>query len=262
MTAMPRLAPLAPPGFLERLASAGLGSLPGTAAEVLVDEVRGLLCPDKLDSDTWAEVVSAAHRVGLRTTSTIMFGSVEEGPAAWAAHLHRLRSLQQRAEAAAASAGSAAGASGGVGFTEFVPLPFVHMEAPVYLQGRARRGPTLAEGVLLHAVARLALHPHVTNIQASWVKMGPGQAARLLAAGCNDMGGSIMNESITRAAGASYGQELPPERMEDVIRTAGRNPRQRTTLYGSPPAAQTARSFGAEPLRPLVTAAPGSGALR
>ncbi|KAG2454223.1 hypothetical protein HYH02_001257 [Chlamydomonas schloesseri] len=240
--------------YLERLAAAGLGSLPGTAAEVLDDTVRAVLCPDKLSAAEWGRVVGAAHAVGLRTTSTVMFGSVEEGPAAWAAHLDELRRLQQQAERRAAG--------GAVGFTEFVPLPFVHMEAPVYLQGRSRRGPTLHEGILLHAVARLALHPHITNIQASWVKMGPDRAAQLLAAGCNDMGGSIMNETITRAAGASHGQELPPPRMERIIRAAGRSPRQRTTLYGVPPPDQTARSFEAAELAPLVFAAPGSGTLR
>ncbi|GLC55761.1 hypothetical protein PLESTB_001026100 [Pleodorina starrii] len=247
--------------YLERLAAAGLGSLPGTAAEVLHDDVRRLLCPDKINTSTWLKVVGAAHSVGLRTTSTLMFGSVEEGPAAWATHLVQLRELQQRAERSSRAAGGGSG-SGVVGITEFVPLPFVHMEAPVYLQGNARRGPSLSEGILLHAVSRLALHPHIPHIQASWVKMGPSRAAQLLAAGADDMGGSIMNETITRAAGASHGQELPPSRMEEIIRAAGRQPRQRTTLYGTPPAEQTARSYGAAPLQPLVTAAPSSGALR
>jgi FO synthase len=164
-----------------------------------------------------------------------MFGHVD-GVGAWARHLLALRALQA--------------ATGGV--TEFVPLPFVHMQAPIYLKGRARRGPTLAECVLMHAVGRLALHPVLTNVQASWVKMGPEQAARLLAVGCNDMGGSIMNESITRAAGAEHGQELPPERMEALIREAGRDPWQRTTLYAPADPRQTARSFGAAPLAHLV----------
>ncbi|GIL48916.1 hypothetical protein Vafri_5325 [Volvox africanus] len=242
-------------GYLERLAAAGLGSLPGTAAEVLHDHVRGVLCPDKIDTATWLKVVGAAHRVGLRTTSTLMFGSVEEGPAAWASHLVLLRELQQQAE-------GTGGHGGGVGITEFVPLPFVHMESPVYVKGQARRGPSLHEVILLHAVARLALHPHVTNVQASWVKVGPSRAAQLLAAGCNDMGGSIMNESITRAAGAAHGQELPPVRMEEIIRAAGRQSRQRTTLYGIPPVEQTARSYGTVPLQPLVLAAASIGGLR
>ncbi|KAK9832553.1 hypothetical protein WJX81_008558 [Elliptochloris bilobata] len=219
--------------FLAALRDAGLGSLPGTAAEVLCDDVRAAICPDKLSSAQWLQVVEAAHEVGLRTTSTIMFGHMER-PAAWARHLVRLRQLQAR--------------TGGI--TEFVPLPFVHMEAPIYLQGRARRGPTLRECVLMHALARLAL-PNIPNIQASWVKMGPERAAQLLACGANDMGGSLMNESITRAAGAGFGQELLPERMEALIRAAGRTPRQRTTLYGSPPVERTWRSLRTPPLQPL-----------
>lgn len=162
----------------------------GTAAEILDDEVRAVLCPDKLSSAQWAEVVEAAHSVGLSTTSTIMFGSMDS-PRHWATHLAALRSIQQRS--------AARGAPGRI--TEFVPLPFIHMESPIYVKGGARRGPTLRECVLMHAVGRLALHPHVRNVQASWVKMGPERAARLLAAGCNDMGGSIMNESISKAAG-------------------------------------------------------------
>ena len=129
-----------------------------------------------------------------------------------------------------------------------MPLPFVHMEAPIYLRGRARPGPTFREAILLHAVARLVLHPHITNIQASWVKLGLDGAQVALRAGCNDLGGTLMNESISRAAGASHGEEVPPERMEETIRAVGREPRQRTTLYGTPPADQVARSFGAAPL--------------
>ena len=137
------------------------------------------------------------------------------------------------------------------GITEFVPLPFVHMEAPIYRSGMARKGPTLHECALMHAVARLALHPHITNIQASWVKMGPGRAAALLEGGCNDMGGSIMNESITRAAGALHGQELPPQEMQQLIEAAGRMPRQRTTLYADAPARRVLASFNAPALAPL-----------
>eukprot|EP00775_Hariotina_reticulata_P006598 gene6598-6826_t len=221
--------------FLRQLKDAGLGSLPGTAAEVLDDQVRAALCPDKLCTQQWLDVVAAAHSVGLPTTSTIMFGHLDS-PAAWARHLLLLRDLQSR--------------TGGI--TEFVPLPFVHMASPIFLQGAARRGPTLRECVLLHAVSRLVLHPVIRNIQASWVKMGPDRAAALLAAGCNDMGGSIMNESITRAAGASYGQELPPPHMEQLILAAGRRPYQRTTLYGRAPAEQTAMSLKAGPLKPVV----------
>jgi FO synthase len=225
--------------YLARLKAAGLASLPGTAAEILDDEIRAVICPDKVTTGQWLEVHETAHEVGLRSTTTIMFGHAD-GPRNWARHLLRLLEQQQR--------------SGG--FTEFVPLPFVHMEAPIYLQGRARRGPTFRESVLMHAVGRLALHPWITNIQASWVKLGVAGAQAALRAGANDLGGTLMNESISRAAGASHGQELPPEAMEAAIRTVGRTPRQRTTLYGEPPADRRQASFGApplaEPLNPSV----------
>ena len=201
--------------FLGALRDAGLGSLPGTAAEILDDAVRRRICPDKLSTQEWLEVVAAAHRVGLRTTATIMFGHVEDS-GAWATHLVRIRELHARTG----------------GFTEFVPLPFVHMEAPLYRKGGARRGPTWRETLLMHAVARLALHPLIPNIQVSWVKVGPQGAARALEAGVNDLGGTLMDESISRAAGNEHGQELPPARMEALIRAAGRIPQQRTTLYG------------------------------
>jgi FO synthase len=217
--------------YLARLRDLGLGSLPGTAAEILDDEVRAVICPDKVTTDQWLEVHAAAHRVGLASNVTIMFGHVER-PVHWARHLLRAREQQER--------------SGG--FTEFVPLPFVPMEAPIYLQGRARRGPTFGEALLLHAVARLALHPAITNIQASWVKLGPDGVRQALAAGVNDLGGTLMNESISRAAGSEWGQEMPPEQMEALIGSAGRMPRQRTTTYGRPPAEQERRSFGAAPL--------------
>jgi FO synthase len=217
--------------YLSRLRSLGLGSLPGTAAEILDDEVRAIICPDKVSTEQWFEVHDAAHRVGLRSTSTVMFGHVER-PVHWARHLLRLRAQQARTG----------------GFTEFVPLPFVPMEAPMYLKGLARRGPTFGEVLLMHAVARLALHPLLTNIQASWVKAGPEGARQLLSAGVNDLGGTLMNESISRAAGSKWGQELPPERMEELIRSAGRTPRQRTTLYGIAPDERVAASFGAEEL--------------
>jgi FO synthase len=225
--------------YLAQLREAGLASLPGTAAEILDDEVRRIICPDKVTTAQWLEVHDAAHRAGLRSTVTIMFGSVE-GPRSWARHLLEVREQQKR--------------SGG--FTEFVPLPFVHMEAPIYLKGRARPGPTFREAVLMHAVARLALHPWITNIQTSWVKMGVEGAQACLQAGANDLGGTLMNESISRAAGASHGQEMPPERMEAAIRALGRTPRQRTTLYGTPAAERTRRSYNApplaEPLNPSV----------
>jgi FO synthase len=217
--------------YLSLLKAEGLASLPGTAAEILDDEVRRIICPDKVTTDQWLEVHDAAHRVGLRSTTTVMFGSVE-GPQSWARHLVHLREQQRR--------------SGG--FTEFVPLPFVHMEAPIYLKGLARPGPTFREALLMHAVARLALHPHITNIQASWVKLGIDGAQAVLRAGANDLGGTLMNESISRAAGASHGQEMPPERMEKAIRALGREPRQRTTLYGTPDPERRRRSYGAPPL--------------
>jgi FO synthase len=218
--------------YLSRLRDAGLSSLPGTAAEILDDDVRREICPDKLTTAQWFEVHATAHRLGLRSNATIMFGHVET-PESWARHLVRVREQQR--------------ASGG--FTEFVPLPFVHMEAPMYLQGRARRGPTWGETLLLHAVARLALHPHVTNVQASWVKLGPDGVRAALRAGVNDLGGTLMNESISRAAGAAHGQELAPEEMEALIRSGGRTPRQRTTLYDGVPAGRRRASFGAPPLR-------------
>jgi FO synthase len=217
--------------YLKRLKGAGLASLPGTAAEVLDDEVRRVICPDKLTTAQWLEVHDVAHRVGLRSTATIMFGHVD-APRHWARHLLRLREQQRRSR----------------GFTELVPLPFVHLEAPIYLKGRARPGPTFREAVLLHAAARLALHPHITNIQTSWVKLGVAGAQACLEAGANDLGGTLMNESISRAAGAAHGQELAPERMEEAIRAIGRVPRQRTTLYGEVDPRQTQRSFGAAPL--------------
>jgi FO synthase len=225
--------------YLERLRDVGLASLPGTAAEILDDDVRRTLCPDKVTTGQWLEVHDAAHRVGLRSTTTIMFGSVEN-PRSWARHLLELRDQQER--------------SGG--FTEFVPLPFVHMEAPIYLKGSARPGPTFREAVLMHAVGRLALHPWITNVQASWVKLGVEGAQAALRAGANDLGGTLMNESISRAAGAAHGQEMPPERMEEAIRAIGRVPRQRTTLYGTPAAERTRGSYAApplaEPLNPSV----------
>jgi FO synthase len=217
--------------YLSLLKAEGLASLPGTAAEILDDEVRRIICPDKVTTDQWLEVHDAAHHAGLRSTTTVMFGAVE-GPRSWARHLLHLREQQRR--------------SGG--FTEFVPLPFVHMEAPIYLKGLARPGPTFREALLMHAVARLALHPHITNIQASWVKLGIDGAQAVLRAGANDLGGTLMNESISRAAGASHGQEMPPERMEKAIRALGREPRQRTTLYGTPDPERRRHSYGAPPL--------------
>jgi FO synthase len=217
--------------YLAELRDAGLSSLPGTAAEILDDEVRHVICPDKVTTAQWLHVHDVAHRVGLRSNVTMMFGHVES-PRNWARHLLHAREQQ--------------GSSGG--FTEFVPLPFVHMEAPMWLRGQARSGPTFGETLLVHAVARLALHPWITNIQVSWVKLGAQGVAAALRAGVNDLGGTLMNESISRSAGAEHGQEFPPEAMEDLIRSAGRIPRQRTTLYGDVPEDRRQASFAAAPL--------------
>ncbi|AYH43679.1 5-amino-6-(D-ribitylamino)uracil--L-tyrosine 4-hydroxyphenyl transferase CofH [Azoarcus sp. DN11] len=205
---------LSPAAFLRRLRDAGLGSLPGTAAEVLDDEVRAQLCPDKLSTDEWLSIVRAAHEAGVPTTSTIMFGHVDN-PRHWARHLLKLRQLQRD--------------TGGI--TEFVPLPFVHMESPLWHKGRSRSGPTAREAVLMHAVARLALHPLIPNIQTSWVKMGPGGAAQCLQAGANDLGGTLMYESITRAAGGLNGQEMDGTGMNHIATGIGRPLWRRTTLY-------------------------------
>jgi FO synthase len=204
--------------YLSTLREAGLSSLPGTAAEILDDEVRRILCPDKINTEQWLEVMQAAHDVGLRSTATMMFGHVDR-PVHWVRHLLRVRTLQSRTG----------------GFTEFVPLPFVHMESPIYLKGLARRGPTFRESILMHSIARLVLHPLIANIQASWVKMGPAGAALCLDVGCNDLGGTLMNESITRAAGAGFGQEMTPGELVRLIHAAGRIARQRSTDYGTPP---------------------------
>ncbi len=220
--------------FLRQLKAAGLGTLPGTAAEILDDEVRKLICPDKVNTAQWLDVMRTAHKLGLRTTSTIMFGHLET-PRHWARHLLAIRNLQLETG----------------GFTEFVPLPFVHMEAPMYRRGLARPGPTWRETVLMHSIARLVLSPVLKNIQVSWVKLGTAGAARILNAGANDLGGTLMNESISRAAGASFGQELEPERMDALIEGIGRRPEQRTTLYGTPSEVRIEQSYQAVPLEAL-----------
>jgi len=221
--------------FLEALKETGLSTLPGTAAEILDDEIRQIICPDKINTAQWLEVIESAHSLGLKTTATIMFGHVEH-PRHWARHLLRIRDLQSRTG----------------GFTEFVPLPFIHQEAPLFRRDSARSGPTFRECVLMHAVARIVLHRRIANIQASWTKMGRSGVSQLLAAGVNDLGGTLMNESISRAAGTRHGQELPPEDMDELIRQCDRIPVQRTTLYGRPQSDRVSCSYGASELLPVV----------
>ena len=225
--------------FLTQLQEAGLKSLPGTAAEILDDEVRATICPDKIDTEQWLKVMETAHGIELGSTTTMMFGHVDR-PKHWARHLLRIRELQARTG----------------GFTEFVPLPFVPLETPIFLKNNARPGPTYREALLMHAVPRLVLNPLITNIQTSWVKMGRDGAAACLQAGANDLGGTLMNETITRSAGATHGQEFAPEEMERVIKGIGRMPLQRTTTYGKPTNSRVAASFDAAPiLDPISTPA-------
>lgn len=201
--------------FLTELRDAGLGTLPGTAAEILDDDIRTHLCPDKIRTSQWAEVMITAHELGLRATSTIMFGHIDH-PRSWANHLEVIREVQRRTG----------------GFTEMVPLPFVHMGSPIFLRGRSRPGPTWDEAVLIHSVSRIAFDGLIDNIQASWVKLGLDDgAARLLKAGCNDLGGTLMGEIITRSAGAEHGQEVTPAEFVEVIESVGRTPALRNTTY-------------------------------
>jgi FO synthase len=206
--------------YLRRLKEAGLATLPGTAAEILDDDVRAVLCPDKISTDQWLDVHRSAHAIGLRSNVTIMFGSVER-PRSWARHIVRTRALQRET----------------AGFTEFVPLPFVHMAAPIYLQRKARRGPTFREALLMHAVGRIGYRGYIDNVQVSWVKMGEAGAAQALAAGANDLGGTLMDENISRAAGAAHGQRMDEDAFRAIVEPLGRSLAQRTTLYGRVPAA-------------------------
>jgi FO synthase len=201
--------------YLRRLHDAGLRTLPGTAAEILDDEVRAILCPDKISTQQWLDVHEAAHDVGLKSNVTIMFGAVES-PESWAKHLIVTRELGLRTG----------------GFTEFVPLPFVHMATPLFLRGRSRKGPTWRENLLMHAVGRLHYAGVINNIQASWVKLGPEGTRMILRAGVNDIGGTLMDENISRAAGAAHGQEMDEAALEQLVRPTGRPLVQRTTLYG------------------------------
>ncbi len=201
--------------YLLRMMDAGLRSLPGTAAEILDDEVRSILCPDKIDTEQWLHAHRTAHKIGLRSNITIMFGSIES-PRHWVNHFLRTRDLQKETG----------------GFTEFVGLPFVHMASPIYLQHKARRGPTFRENLLMHAVARIAYNGVIDNIQSGWVKIGANSVQQLLQAGCNDLGGTLMDENISRAAGADHGQGLTVDDFEAIVAPLGRTLRQRTTLYG------------------------------
>ena len=219
--------------FLEALKHAGLSTLPGTAAEILDDEVRQIICPDKITTDEWLNVIKTAHKTGLPTTATIMFGHVDK-PQHWARHLIHVRNLQSQTG----------------GFTEFVPLPFIHQEAPMYRRQNCRKGPTFRESLLMHAVARIVLHRYISNIQASWTKMGKAGVIECLRAGANDVGGTLMNESISRAAGNQNGQELPPGEMDQLIKDAGRVPKQRTTKYENPEVDRSLESYNAPPLVP------------
>jgi FO synthase len=202
--------------FLVAAREAGVDSLPGTAAEILDDDVRWVLTKGKLPTAQWIEVVSTAHRLGIPTTSTMMYGHVDQ-PHHWVGHLATLRDLQ-------AETG---------GFTEFVPLPFVHTSAPIYLAGVARPGPTGRDNRAVHAVARLVLHGRIDHIQCSWVKLGPEQCGQVLAGGVDDLGGTLMEETISRMAGSAFGSRKSVEELEAMVSAAGRTPRQRTTTYGT-----------------------------
>jgi FO synthase len=200
--------------FLAECRSRGLGTIPGTAAEILDDEVRWVLTKGKLPADTWEQVVTTAHGLGIRSSSTIMYGHVD-APPHWVAHLRRLAAIQDRTG----------------GFTEFVPLPFVHQNAPIYLAGKARPGPTLDDNRRMHAVARILLHGRIPNIQVSWVKMGMDYCTLVLQGGANDFGGTLMEETISRMAGAEWGIRKEPAEFIDAITRIGRVPAQRTTTY-------------------------------
>jgi FO synthase len=200
--------------FLEECRQRGLGSIPGTAAEILDDDVRWLLTKGKLPADTWEDIVRTAHDVGLRSSSTIMYGHVD-APPHWVAHIRRLAGIQ--------------GETGG--FTEFVPLPFVHQNAPIYLAGKARPGPSWDDNRRMHAIARLLLHGRIDNVQVSWVKLGLDASAAILRGGANDLGGTLMEETISRMAGAEWGIRKEPWELRDVIRSIDRTPVERTTVY-------------------------------
>ncbi len=210
--------------FLIKAREAGLGSLPGTAAEILDDEVRWVLTKGKLPTRTWIEVVSTAHRVGIPTTSTMMYGHVDN-PRHWVSHLRVLSRVQDQALEA-----------GGTGFTEFVPLPFVHTSAPIYLAGVARPGPTLRDNLAVHAMARILLHGRIRNIQTSWVKLGVDGTRAMLRAGANDVGGTLMEETISRMAGSEHGSAKTVAELVEIGAGIGRPVVERTTTYARRPA--------------------------
>ena len=205
--------------FLLKAREAGLGSLPGTAAEILDDEVRWVLTKGKLPARTWVEVVTAAHQVGLPTSSTMMYGHVDH-PRHWVGHLRLLAQIQDETG----------------GFTEFVPLPFVHTSAPIYLAGVARPGPTLRDNRAVHALARIMLHGRIHNIQTSWVKLGVEGTQAMLRAGANDLGGTLMEETISRMAGSEHGSAKTVAELHEIGAGLGRPVRERTTTYGVPAA--------------------------
>ena len=217
--------------FIQDLIDCGLGSMPGTAAEILDVEIRKQLTKDKLKTEQWIDIITIAHQLGLPTTATIMYGHIDQ-PKHWAEHLNTIRTIQQQTG----------------GFTEFVPLGFVHYESPLFtnskykndLKFNVRAGPTADENLKMHAISRIMLNGWIDNIQASWVKLGPDYAKQMLAAGVNDLGGTLMNESITRAAGGKHGQEILPEQMVAMIASTGREPMRRNTLY------QPLESFAAD----------------
>jgi FO synthase len=201
--------------FLTECRARGLGTIPGTAAEILDDEVRWVLTKGKLPADTWETIVKTAHGLGIRSSSTIMYGHVD-APPHWVAHIRRLGRIQRETG----------------GFTEFVPLPFVHQNSPIYLAGKARPGPTLEDNRRMHAMARIMLDGLIPNVQVSWVKMGMDYCRTILRGGANDFGGTLMEETISRMAGADHGIRKEPEEFVDAIRSIGRIPVERTTTYG------------------------------
>jgi len=220
--------------YLFELKQLGLNTLPGTAAEILDDEIRNIICPDKINTSEWLTVMKTAHEIGMKSTATIMFGHIDK-PIHWARHLLNILNLQKETG----------------GFTEFVPLPFVPMEAPMYIRGQSRYGPTLRESILMHSVSRLVFNKHIPNIQTSWVKMGIGGIEECLNSGANDLGGTLMNESITRAAGAEHGQEFSADQLNEFIKKLKRIPKQRNTLYGDVSKETRERSSNPLPLTPI-----------